>query len=287
MPIVQELVDNGIRQFTGLDNVGKAWKSIFPDLQKTTVVGLKINCVAGNMPRQLCTQRETVDAIINGLEQMPVAGGHFSRANIIVWDRWESEINGAGFTLYDGEHKERVVGISKTMEDTNPHYGYDSQATWDSLGDRAYFTSLLSRICDYQINVPVLKSIGQGVTFAMKNMFGTFSTAYPHWAEIGTIYHKEFHTRICDVNSAQMIRDRFVLHVGDVLLGMKKRGPAGPADFTYGAVLFSRDPVALDAVGVNIIREQDEELEPATFMLLGQSRGLGIADLERIKIEKI
>jgi uncharacterized protein (DUF362 family) len=287
MPVVQELVDNGIRQFTGLDNVGRAWKAIFPDLQRTTVIGLKINCVAGNTPGQLCTQKETVTAIINGLEQMPVAGGHFPRSNVVVWDRWDDEISGAGYALNSESPKERIVGISRSMEDTDPSYGYDSQAAWDSLGDRAYFTTILSRICDYQINVPVLKSIGRGVTFAMKNMFGNFSTAHPHWAEIGTIYHKEFHTRICDVSAAELVRSRFVLHVGDALLGMKNRGPAGPPDFEYGAVLFSRDPVALDAVGVKIINEQDVELEQATFMLLAQNKGLGIADPDRIEIETI
>ncbi len=283
--VVQQLVDKGIMRFTGLEKVGSAWKSLFPVLDAQTVIGMKINCVAGDRPRQLCTQLATVNAIVNGLEQMPIKGGHFPRRNILIWERWDDEMDGAGFPLNESANDVKVAGISKTMEDKNPRYGYDGAAAWKSLEDTAYFTSIISKVCQYQINVPVLKSIGRGVTFAMKNMYGTFSSAYPHWADIGTVFHKEFHTRICDLNAVALIRNKFVLHVGDALLGMKNRGPAGPADFSYGAVLFSKDPVALDAVGVKIIREQGQEMEFGKFMTLAQERGLGIADLERIKIE--
>ena len=174
-----------------------------------------------------------------------------------------------------------------TMQDKEPRYGYDGQSAWQSMSDKAYFTSILSKICDYQINVPVLKSIGRGVTFAMKNMFGLFSTAFPHWNEIGSVFHQHFHTRICDVNAQPLIREKFVLHFGDALLGMKNRGPAGPPDFEYGGLLLSTDPVALDAVGVDIIRKQNQDIEIAEFMTLAQKRGLGIADLQKIKTEWI
>jgi uncharacterized protein (DUF362 family) len=196
-------------------------------------------------------------------------------------------MEGAGYKLNHQPPGEYVVGISKTMQDLNPEYGYDGNSVWTSLTDKAYFTTLLSKVCDYQINVPVLKSIGQGVTFALKNMYGNFSAAFPHWGEIGTVFHNQFHTRICDLNAAPLIRERFVIHVGDALLGMKNRGPAGPADFYYGAILFSKDPVALDTTGVKIIREQGQEMELAEFMLMAQKRGLGSADLDKIRIETV
>jgi hypothetical protein len=285
--VVQTIVDKGIVRFTGLDKIGAAWKSLFPVLDKQTIIGIKVNCVAGERPRQLCTQVATVNAIVNGLEQMPIKGGHFPRNNILVWDRWDEEMEGVGYKLNETGPGEKVAGISKTMEDKSPRYGYDGAAAWKSLEDTAYFTSILSKVCHYQINVPVLKRTGRGVTFAMKNMYGNFSSAYPYWADIGTVFHKEFHTRMCDLNAAPLTREKFVLHVGDALLGMKNRGPVGPADFSYGAALFSKDPVALDAVGVKIIREQGQEMEFPQFMTMAQERGLGVADLERIKIEKL
>jgi len=285
--VVQRLVDKGITGFAGLEKVGLAWKSLFPVLDAQTIIGIKVNCVAGERPRQLCTQRATVNAIVNGLEQMPVKGGHFPRRNILIWDRWDDEMDGTGFHLNESGNDAKVAGISKSMEDKTPRYGYDGTAAWKSLTDTAYFTSIISQVCNYQINVPVLKSIGRGVTFALKNMYGTFSSAYPHWADIGTVYHKEFHTRICDLNAAPLIRNKFVLHVGDALLGMKNRGPAGPADFAYGTILFSKDPVAMDTVGVKIIREQGQEMEFGKFMTMAQERGLGVADLEKIKLEEI
>ena len=119
----------------------------------------------------------------------------------------------------------------------------------------------------------------------MKCMFGTFSTAYPYWAQIGPVYHKEIDTRIYDVNATRLVREKFVLHVGDALVCMKARGPAGPADFEYGGIVFSKDPVAFDSVGVKIIREQGTAIEFSEFMRMGQAKGLGILDLDKIKIE--
>ena len=282
--IVQQLVDKAVTAFTGLSDVGNAWKSIFPQISINTVIGLKINCVAGTRPKQLCTQTATTQAIVNGLTQIKVRGGLFPAENIVIWERWDDEMEGAGYTINETGQGAKVIGISKTMEDENPKYGYDGEAPWTSMEDTAYFTTILSKMCDYQINVPVLKSIGRGVTFAMKNMYGTFSSEYPNWADIGTVYHKEFDTRICDLNAAPLIREKFILHVGDAILGMKARGPAGHADFAYGGIVMSKDPVALDAVGVKIIREQGQELEFRKFMTMAEERGLGIADLDKIKI---
>ena len=225
--VIQQIVDNGIQAFTGINNIGTAWKSIFPTIDKNTTIGLKINCVAGNQPRQLCTQVETVKALVNGLEQMPVNGSHFPREKIIVWERWDDEMEGGGYSLNETGKAEKVIGISKTIKDLSPKQGYDGKASWESIGNVAYFTTILSQRCDYQINVPVLKSIGRGVTFAMKNMYGTFSSTFPQWGEIGSVYHKDFASHICNLNKSPLIRQKFVLHVGDAILGMKNRDPPG------------------------------------------------------------
>ena len=285
--VVQQVVDNGIKAFTGQSSVGSAWSIFFPDLNKDTKIGLKINTVAGTRPRQLCTQVQTVEAIINGLVQMPVVGGSFPVENIIVWDRWNDELEGAGYTIRDSGAGYRCFGTTSTMQELGSNVGYDGDAAWKSLEDTAYFSKIVSKICDYQINVPVLKSMGgSGMTFGMKNMYGTFSTAYPHWGEIGSIFHKEFGTRMCDVNQAELIRKKFVLQVGDAILGKAKGegGPAGPADFAYGGVLFCNNPVALDAIAASIVREQGQEVTDAVWQKRAEEGGLGIATLEKIKL---
>ena len=76
-PRVHKLVDRAIQHFTGRSKTGAAWAAIFPRLDRDTTIGIKVNCVAGNRPRQLCTQLATVRAIINGLAQMSVGGKSF------------------------------------------------------------------------------------------------------------------------------------------------------------------------------------------------------------------
>jgi len=287
--MVQQVMDNGIKAFTGKNSVGDAWKSLFPVLNKDTKIGLKVNVVAGTRPKQLCTQVQTVDAIVNGLSQMSVNGSSFSAHNVVVWDRWNDELEGAGYTINEKGPGYLCCGTTATMDAAEPKIGYDGEAPWKSIEDTAYFSKIVSQVCDYQINVPVLKSMGRGVTFGMKNMYGTFSTSYPQWGPIGNIYHKEFPIRMCDVNQADLIQKKFVLHVGDAILGKAQAagGPAGPADFTYGGMLFCKNPVALDAIGASIVREQGEEVEDAVWQKPAEERGLGIATLENINLIKI
>lgn len=287
--LVQQVMDNGILSFTGKKTVGEAWKSLFPKLEVESKIGLKVNTVAGTRPKQLCTQLATVQAVVNGLAQMRVSGRLYPLENIIIWDRWNDELEGAGFTINSSGTGYRCFGTTSTMEEADPKIGYDGNAPWKSLEDSAYFTKIVSQLCDYQINLPVLKSMGRGITFAMKNMYGTFSTSFPQWGEIGTIFHREMAARMCDLHQTDLIHNKFVLHVGDALLGKAKAqgGPAGPADFAYGGLFFCKNPVTLDCIAATVIRAQDEEVTDAPWQKMAEERGLGLATPERINLIKV
>ncbi len=285
--IVQHIVDDGIKTFSGKNSVGEAWRTFFPGITANSKIGLKINVVAGTRPRQLCTQVHTVEAIVNGLSQMQVDGASFPASNVVVWDRWNDELEGAGFSIRETGPGYLCFGTTATMNELGSNIGYDGDAPWQSKDDTAYFSKIVSKLCDYQINVPVLKSMGTGgMTFGMKNMYGTFSTAYPEWGEIGTIYHEDFPTRMCDVNQAELISKKFVLHVGDALLGkaIGRGGPAGPADFAFGGVMFCNNPVSMDTIAADIVREQGEEVTDAVWQQPAEQRGLGFAAREKIRL---
>ncbi|MEO0206098.1 MAG: hypothetical protein ABIL22_05445, partial [candidate division WOR-3 bacterium] len=94
-PVVQIMMDASIETLTGINNVGEAWKSIFPGITSSSVIGIKVNCINGALP----SHPEFVNCIINGLLQMQFSGNPFNPYNIIIWDRTDSELINSGYTI--------------------------------------------------------------------------------------------------------------------------------------------------------------------------------------------
>lgn len=148
------------------------------------------------------------------------------------------------------------------------------------------------------INVPVLKHHAlTGVSLCLKNL------------ALGAVDNRSrFHLAACDpmigeVCAHPVIRDKLVLNVLDGLRGCYAGGPGYSPGWwwSYGSVLLSTDPVALDQVGFRIIEETRASrgltsLEKETFRMPGTDRsvvrhshlataarlGVGIDDPERI-----
>jgi uncharacterized protein (DUF362 family) len=279
---VQGMMDTAITELAGIDDVGRAWKSFFPGINSRSVIGLKPNCVvADSHPGQLVTHPEVSDAIVQGLLRMPVRG--FGPENVLIWERWTAELDGAGYTINKGSEGVRCYGTGEAHEvDLDEDAGYDKDCPFTSLEDTAYFSKIVSQQCDYLINVPVLKQCGVAITFALKNNYGAFSSDHPIWGSIGEVWHKEFAQRIIDINSAPPLRDKYKLVVGDALFGLKEGGPAGPPQFTYNGLILSADPVAADAVGMSILEEEGVDISRGDYIHKAADAGLGVAKPEQI-----
>ena len=76
--IVQVMVDESIKNLTGLNNIGEAWKSLFPGITQTSVIGIKVNALYGPMS----TNPEVVNVVINGLALMDIGGNNFIKNKI-------------------------------------------------------------------------------------------------------------------------------------------------------------------------------------------------------------
>jgi len=281
-PVVQQMVDAAVTELAGVEDVGRAWRAFFPEIGPKTVIGIKVNCVvADSHPGQLVSHPEVVDAIVDGLLKMRVRG--FGPENILIWDRWTAELDGGGFTVNKKAEGVRCFGTSEAHQVwRDDDVGYDGECPFTSLEDTAYFSNIASRECDYLINVPVLKQCGVGITFALKNNYGAFSTGHPDWQSIGEVFHKEFDRRIVDINGHPVLRDKYVLTVGDALFGLKEGGPAGPPGFAHNGLVVSADPVAADAAGLSILADEGVDTARATFLTAAEEAGLGVADLERL-----
>ena len=243
-PVVQMMVDESIMALVGIRNVGEAWKTLFPGITDTSVIGIKVNCASSQTPTTPAVMR----CICNGLAQMDIGGSLFKKNNIIIWERTNSELTAAGFTKYTGTDPDTV----RCFGTNEAGYGYNSGITLDVNGSSQHPSKILSGTIDYLISAPVLKTHSQAaVTLNLKNHFGSVHNAS------GLSHSNGCSPAIPSLN--QQIRDVITpnkiqkLSLIDGLFGMYSGGPSGPPNFNPKLILMSRDPVACDAQGQNVI----------------------------------
>jgi len=301
---VDAMVRRCMLELTGAASVAAAWKLfVTPD----DLVGLKVNPVAG---KTLSTSLEIVDVIIRQLEEAGVP-----KKNIVIWDRREFELHEVGFTaenfpgvkitgterkddkgsFYDGQGN--LYG--KYMIDEEWYYWADVEGKYDAEtlpymvneGKYSYFGKICTQDVSKIINVPILKNAGPTVTLCLKNLaFGCISNT--------ARLHKDLWAETCaQVPAFAPVRDKVVLNIVDGIKGCYNGGPgANPRFFTeYKTVLVGSDPVAVDRVGYEIVlrkrleeKVQKEEVPMGRrVMELAHELGLGVADMEKIRLQKV
>lgn len=130
---------------------------------------------------------------------------------------------------------------------------------------------------DKVINMPIAKhhSIG-GVSLGMKNLMGFLGGNRGR-------FHRDFHEKIVDLNT----RIRPDLTILDAYRMLLRNGPSGGnlADVALTKTLIvGRDPIAVDAYGVTLFKQVPES---KPFLTIGNQRGLGEINLEKIKIQTL
>jgi uncharacterized protein (DUF362 family) len=131
---------------------------------------------------------------------------------------------------------------------------------------------------DVVINVPILKHHGStGVTAALKNLMGVI------W-DRGYYHYTDLHQCIADFGLCRLP----TLNVVDAYLVMLSGGPRGSSYRADVAVkkmqIISADIVAADAAAA---RTWGTEPASIAYIQKAQELGLGTADLNKLKIERI
>ena len=265
-------VNRAMKQITGESGSLAAWKKLFSPHEK---VGIKLSCLPG-LP--LSSSRGLVLAIVDSLREAGIQG-----KNIFVWERTNRELERAGFPI--GQSSSVVAGT-----DDNRVGGYSNRIEFSgSVG--TCFSRLMDHV-DALINVPVLKDHDiAGISAGMKNFYGV-------------IYNpNKFHANRCDPYVADLvnhplIRNKLRLTVCDASRIQVNNGPAFFRRYAVelGSLLISRDPVALDYVGWQIIEQERAKMgmkslkeagrEPS-YILSAAKLGLGVGDKKKIRIEEI
>lgn len=254
-PIVQIMMDASIKALTGINNLGEAWKSIFPNITQNSIIGIKVNCINSALP----THPQFVNCIVNGLIQMNFGGTYFKKNNIIIWDRTNSELQNSGYTLYTGNDPNivRCFGTDQTG------VGYDNTCTLTIQTASGTYTRypsrILSQMIDYLIDVAVLKNhTSAQVTLCLKNHYGSINNpgGLPH-ANYCSPEIPSLNQQIRDVVTPNNIQKIFII---DALFGNVTSGPGGSPNCNPKKLIMSLDPVACDYRGWQVINIERQNL---------------------------
>ena len=244
--IVRGLIDETLPVMTGTGSIRDAWLSIFPKLQSSEVIGLKVNCINRSQSSHPEVVYSLAESLIEALDVNP--------NNILIWDRTSRELKRAKYNLNRERQGIRCLATSDDI-------GYDKAAAIDvGKGKKVLLSNVLTRMCDYLINVPVLKDHGTaGVTLSLKNHYGSIDRP-------GACHSNSCDPYIARLNSAPQIRKKTVLLFCDALFGIYQGGPGGKPQWINRQILASTDPVALDYTGMMILdaKRREKSLAPVS-----------------------
>jgi hypothetical protein len=257
---IDYMVNSAIRELTGIETTAEAWKSLFPGIDASKSISIKINLACGDVP----THPEVVNAVIDGLLSMDLDGEHLPPEHIIVWD------NDDAFFYYPAQngytHNYGGAGVQYYGTD-HPSVGFDSSFTFPINHGSGHYTyhhpsRIITQRCDYLINAAVIKDhsdYGTWITMCLKNHYGSFDGIY------STYTHYAGHSRT-QPELNRVLRDELGnktrLWLIDATLGLYSGGPGytppghTPPNWVYNSVILGLDPVATDRIGTIKMNEE-------------------------------
>ncbi|MDX1778748.1 MAG: DUF362 domain-containing protein [Thermodesulfobacteriota bacterium] len=269
--VADQMLEKALLRLTDTSTLESAWGALFtPD----DIVGIKVNALGG---KRIATQPVIVDAIVTGLKRAGVPEN-----NIVVWDRLTDELQKAGYRINRSKTGVRCYG-------TDTNYEREPEMS-GSIG--SCFSRILSSQCTALINVPVLKDHDlAGVSISLKNFYGAIHNPNKY-------HDNNCDPYIADVNKHTYIKDKLRLIVCDATTLLYHGGPAYKPQYAvnYCGVLVSRDPVAVDTIGVKLIEDvrREKGLEPLreagrepVHVATAAKQGLGTDDLSKIDLIKV
>lgn len=266
---IRKLLDAAMRRLTGASDAAAAWRTFFQPAHR---IGIKVNTLGYS------THPVVVDAIVAGLRAAGVPA-----ENILIWDRFDSELVRAKFRLNKSTTGVRCFGTDADRVGR----GYQEQVeTNGRIG--SCFSRIVAEQVDTLICVPILKDHNlAGVSLGMKNFYGAIHNP------------NKYHDHNCDPYVADVVSHRFIapkwrLTVVDAVRGQYQAGPGRSPEYfwPFGGLVVGADFVAVDAVAADVLeaKRRDaslpalaDENRPCRHIVTAGARGLGEADLKRIE----
>lgn len=295
--MVQEMIDRGIMELTGEEDLGAAWSCF---VGTKDVVGLKVNGGGGIFG----THKAVLESVIAGIKKAGVPG-----ENIVVWDQVTEYLEQFYFKRMKIDCKKlgvRFAGCTPALrqehyQEGKPLPGFETEPVEFPWG-KVKVAELVANELTAIINLPILKDHGcSGVTLALKNI--SHAVVDVPWLCHGDCCDPY----IADIVNIPSVRNKLRLHILDGLVGQADGGPgftSWDVMFKNEKILFSCDPVAVDALGREWIVKARADLELPVMeeadnaipgikgrapkhIATAASKGLGVDDPARIDVCKV
>lgn len=266
--VLREMLDASMTELTGLNDAREAWAALFRPTEK---IAIKVNAFSNSL---IWTHKPLVNAVTDSLQEAGIPA-----EQIFIYD---------SLTMF----KEAGYEINQDGPGVRCIEEFDFSGEWP-VGKRNVRLSDTLQNCDALINMPVLKShMLSGLTFALKNHFGSVSSP--------SGLHTGIEQRIAELNALPSIKDRTRLIIGDILeanIRYRSSWPYWEPDLKGDSILMSFDPVAHDAVGMQILEQLQTENDAAlsaalrdkvtSCLKLGTELGLGTDQADNMDFAEI
>jgi hypothetical protein len=196
-------------------------------------------------------------------------------------DQGDGMISGSGYTL--NPNTSNVLDTTRMRCRSNSRWGYQTKA-YSIMGASEHFACALGDSSSFLINLCVLKDHSQlQYTITMKNHFGTIDAP-------GNMNHIDGRQQIPQL--VRFIRDSLggkeKVYVIDALFASYSNGPGGGPQAIPRIIVLSKDPVACDSMGVEMINNMRRAhgLQPkdSHYLAYAESIGLGHRAYSLIRI---
>ena len=232
---IRPMVEQMMCALTGEKKAQDAWASLFKPDQR---VGIKVNC--------LFPPVTTTPPLADYVAQCLVQAG-LKPSNIIVWDRDDSGMRRAGFTIAKDPQAVRCMGTESRFRRNQATERYSDKMKAGPVD--TWLSRIVTDEIDALINMPVLKhhSIA-GITASMKNHLGTVPNP--------NALHRDNCLYLADLSMLEPIRTKTRLILLDATKAQYDRGPGHSPQFVwpYSGLMASLDSVAIDRVAAMEIK---------------------------------
>lgn len=273
--VAEKMVDQVLIKLTGESTAVGAIKRF---VKADDVVGVHPNCLG-------CPHSAANPAVTFRVVQLLLEAG-IPPANIIVYDQYGGRMRKAGYKL--GKRPDGVVVAY------HKDFGLRKEASSVDAG-QTHLIKLVDKLTAI-INIAAAKDHDlAGVTGALK------LTAFGNIERV-PVFHRTIHKTIPQIYSLPELKGKMRLHILDALKVLYNGGPQDKDAYraVHNSILATTDPVTCDAAILAIVDEhrakhnlplirsmQPPARKNPSHIANAAAMGLGVADLEKIKWEKL
>lgn len=289
---VRRMVDRGVAALCGTTEATQAWASL---VSPKDIVGIKVLSAPGPGSG---TRPEVAQAVAEGLIEAGIPS-----TNIVFWDRLLADLDKAGYVALAKRLNARAAGAVDEGFDEDVFYDDPVQGTlvWGDLefgrkdvrtGRKSHVTKLLTRELTKVIAVsPLLNHHTGGINGSLCSMaLGSVDNTMRFEAQ-----PERMAKAVPEIYAMRAVGDHVVLNIMDGLIAQYEGEQVSLLHYSaeLKQIWFSKDPVALDVLGLAELNRQRElhggPTAPSAAALYETAAllELGACDSKRIRVELI